>query len=328
MPIFREGAPIGAIALGQNASGGFTDTQIELLKTFAEQAVIAIASAETYRALQERTAALAQRNSEHGERIEQQSATIDVLKVMSGSPGDTRPVFELVVERAREFCNADYAAAALAQGGMLHLQAASGMTEGIAQGFAAMFPRSVGTDTLLGRAILSGAAMQSADVMADPEHFSHGGAVFPTRSVVAVPLWRGGSAIGALTLARWTQGECSATQMELLRTFADQAVIAITSAETYRAMQIRRADLQESLEYQTATSAVLKVIQADPRSIYSPYWMRWSKRRHGCAMQTWPILLVAKERRCTSRPIMGSHRNTKNISKRGVRRNSTLTHRP
>ena len=101
---------------------------------------------------------------------------------MSSSPGDARPVFELVVERARAFCNADYAAAALAQGGMLHLQAASGMTEGIAQGFAAMFPRSVGTDTLLGRAILSGATMQSADVMADPEHFSHGHAVFPTRS--------------------------------------------------------------------------------------------------------------------------------------------------
>ena len=77
---------------------------MELLQTFAEQAVIAIGSAETYRALQERTAALAQRNSEYGERIEHQSATIDVLKAMSASPGDTQPVFDLIAERVRAVC--------------------------------------------------------------------------------------------------------------------------------------------------------------------------------------------------------------------------------
>ena len=76
---------------------------MELLKTFAEQAVIAVGSAETYRALQERTAALAQRNSEFGERIEHQSATIDVLKEMSASPDDPQPVFEKIVQRARAF---------------------------------------------------------------------------------------------------------------------------------------------------------------------------------------------------------------------------------
>ena len=90
-----------------------SDSQVALLQTFAEQAVIAIGSAENYRELQERTAALAARNSEYGERIEQQSATIDVLKVMSASPGDTQPVFELIVERARAFCNADHANLAL-----------------------------------------------------------------------------------------------------------------------------------------------------------------------------------------------------------------------
>ena len=101
VPMLRAGTPIGAIALGRRVPGDFTATQVELLRTFAEQAVIAIGSAETYRELQERTAALAARNSEYGERIEQQAATIDVLKVMSASPGDARPVFELIVERAR-----------------------------------------------------------------------------------------------------------------------------------------------------------------------------------------------------------------------------------
>ena len=77
-------------------AGRFGETQVALLQTFAEQAVIAIGSAETYRELQERTAALAERNSEYGEQIEHQSATIDVLKVMSASPGDAQPVFELI----------------------------------------------------------------------------------------------------------------------------------------------------------------------------------------------------------------------------------------
>ena len=92
----------GRSPLGSRERGGFSDSQIELLKTFAEQAVIAITSAETYRALQERTAALATRNSEYGERIEHQAATIDVLKAMSASPGDPQPVFDLIVRlRAR-----------------------------------------------------------------------------------------------------------------------------------------------------------------------------------------------------------------------------------
>ena len=104
LPLLRDGAPIGAIALNRPAPGGFSDSQIELLKTFAEQAVIAIGSAETYRELQERTAALAQRNSEFGERIEQQSATIDVLKAMSASPDDTQPVFDLIARVRSRNC--------------------------------------------------------------------------------------------------------------------------------------------------------------------------------------------------------------------------------
>ena len=91
MPLLRDGAADRRHHRSTRRTGGFSDSQVELLKTFAEQAVIAISSAETYRELQARTAALAQRNSEYGERIEQQSATIDVLKAMSASPDDTQP---------------------------------------------------------------------------------------------------------------------------------------------------------------------------------------------------------------------------------------------
>src|SRR5262249_29652914 len=106
IPLLRGDAALGAILLGARDPGGFTDSPIKLLKTFAGHAVIAITSAETYRALQERTAALAQRNTEYGERIEHQSATIDVLQAMSASPGDPQPVFDLIVDRARDICDA------------------------------------------------------------------------------------------------------------------------------------------------------------------------------------------------------------------------------
>ena len=257
IPLMRGDVAIGALALGSRERGGFTKSQIELFKTFAEQAVIAITSAETYRALQERTAALAQRNSEYGERIEQQLATIDVLKVMSSSPGNAQPVFQLIVERARAFCGADQTNLALLDGDMLHLEA----TSGASASYPAQFPRPVDATSTFGRAIIGRDVVQMPDVLVDPDHFRttlHAGAT--VRAVVAVPLLRRGAPVGAIAMGRNIPGEFSATQMELLKTFAEQAVIAITSAETYRALRTRTSDLQEALEYQTATSDVLKVI--------------------------------------------------------------------
>src|SRR5262249_54585506 len=105
IPLMRNGVALGSFLINSEEPGGFTESQVALLQTFAEQAVIPSSSAETYRALQERTAALAQRNSEYGERIEHQSATIDVLKAMSGTPGDPQPAFDLIARRARELCN-------------------------------------------------------------------------------------------------------------------------------------------------------------------------------------------------------------------------------
>ena len=257
VPILRTGIPIGAIANIGYEAGGFSDAQVALLHTFAEQAVIAITSAETYRALQERTAALAARNSEYGERIEQQAATIDVLKVMSSSPGNAQPVFQLIVERARAFCGADQTNLTLLDGDILHLEA----TSGASAGYPAQFPRPVDATSTFGRAIIARDVVQTPDVLVDPDHFRRtSNAEATVRAVVAVPLLRRGAPVGAIAMGRNIPGEFSATQMELLKTFAEQAVIAITSAETYRALQTRTADLQESLEYQTATSDVLKVI--------------------------------------------------------------------
>ena len=123
VPLLRDGRVVGSITLGRAETGGFNDDEVALVQSFAEQAVIAIASAEALRALQERTAALGRRNSEYGERIEQQSATIDVLKVMSASPGNAQPVFELITRRALEFCGASGARLVEVEGGLRHLRA-------------------------------------------------------------------------------------------------------------------------------------------------------------------------------------------------------------
>ena len=220
-------------------------------------------SAETYRELQERTAALAARNSEYGERIEQQAATIDVLKVMSASPGDARPVFELIVERARSFCGADHATTALLRDDMLHLQAYSGMGAAyggtMQRGFRGRSTRracSAGrscratwcTDWITSRR--TGTTSQGRCTTAD------------FHSIVGVPLLREGTPIGAIALGRQAPGGFTDSQVALLQTFAEQAVIAITSAETYRALQNRTAELTRSVAELQALEEVLRAVNS------------------------------------------------------------------
>ena len=268
VPILRDDVPLGAITIGRPAMGPFSDSQVTLLQTFAEQAVIAITSAETYRELQERTEALAQRNSEFGERIEQQSATIDVLKAMSASPDDAQPVFDLITGRAQQLCNSRGASIYEYDGELVHVRstAAFGGVDPVASsGFAAAFPMAPTRGTIAGRAILDKRVIHVRDMDADPD-------LLPivrdlvvrdagVKSVLAIPLLRDGVAIGAFLMNANAAGGFSDSQLALLQTFAEQAVIAISSAETYRALRTRTSDLQGlHLNTSLATSDVLKVI--------------------------------------------------------------------
>jgi GAF domain-containing protein len=259
VPLRKDGTLLGHIAAHRLEVCPFVEHEIVLLESFAAQAVIAMENARLLSELQERTAALAERNSEYGERIEQQSATIDVLKVMSASPGDPQPVFDLIVERARVFCGADHISLELLDDDMLGLAAYTSISEAWMREYPDSFPKPLSTASIMGRAILMRASAQIVDIFDDPEYGRKALGAW-ARSTVAVPLLRAGAAIGAIGIGRPLPGEFAAAQMELLQTFAEQAVIAISSAETYRALQTRTADLQESLEYQTATSDVLKVI--------------------------------------------------------------------
>ena len=231
-----------------------TDTSAIIAALRAEREAGLVREAALAEELAARTAELLERKSKFDERIEYQAATLDVLRAMSASPGDPQPVFQLIVERARAFCDADQANLALLDGDMLQLQARSGSSAS----YPAQFPRPVDATSTFGRAIIAGDVVQMPDVLVDPDHFRNAEAT--VRAVVAVPLLRRGAPVGAIAMGRNTPGEFSVTQMELLKTFAEQAVIAITSAETFHALQTRTGDLQELLEYQTATSDVLKVI--------------------------------------------------------------------
>jgi GAF domain-containing protein/nitrogen-specific signal transduction histidine kinase len=255
----RNGEAIGAINITRRQTGEFSQAQIELLQVFANQAIIAITSAETYLALQERTAALAQRNSEYGERIDQQSATIDVLKVMAATPGDPQPAFDLIVRRAQELCNGWASGIAEFDGELIHLRAWHGPDRAAAQPYASLFPMALTSGSLVSRAIRERQIVHVRDADAKPDILASVRKL-GVKSLLAYPLLRDGGAIGVIALTAMAPGGFSESQIELLKTFAEQAVIAITSAETYRALQVRTADLQQSLEYQTATSEVLKVI--------------------------------------------------------------------
>lgn len=209
--------------------------------------------------LQARTSALAQRNSEYDERIEHQSATIDVLKAMSGSPGDPQPAFDLIVRRAQELCDSWGAGLAEFDGELVHFRAYHGVNPAAIRPYASLFPMALTRVSIVSRAIMDKQIVHVRDTDAEPELLQ---SVRDTglRSILALPLLRGNEAIGAIALSGMEPGGFSDSQLELLKTFAEQAVIAITSPETYRALQTRTSDLRETLEYQTATSDVLNVI--------------------------------------------------------------------
>jgi GAF domain-containing protein/nitrogen-specific signal transduction histidine kinase len=205
--------------------------------------------------------ALATRNSEFGERIEYQAATLDVLRAMSASPGDPQPVFDLIVERARDLCEGYGATVLEFDGSLLLHRASTGIDDNpaIRDALIAAYPKAPERSWPIDLAVLERRPIVVDDYEAEPNldpalrNLTH-------KSVVALPLMRGEVAIGALALGGRERGGFSDSQIGLLKTFAEQAVIAITSAETYRALQTRTSDLQETLEYQIAISDVLKVI--------------------------------------------------------------------
>jgi signal transduction histidine kinase len=246
VPLVREDAVIGTIALRRTDAQLFTERQVSLLQTFADQAVIAI---ENTRLL-----------NELRESLQQQTATADVLKVISRSAFDLQVVLDTLTESAAHLCDADMGTIARQKGEAYYLTTAYGYPPDVIE-YVKTIPHERGRGSVVGRTVLAAKTVHVIDVLADPEYTNlEMQQKLGYRTVLGVPLLREGNPIGVISLVRRSVQPFTEKQIELVTSFADQAVIAIENVRLFDEVQARTEELSESLQQQTATADVLKVI--------------------------------------------------------------------
>ncbi len=241
VPMLKEDSLVGVIAIFRQTVRPFTDKQIDLVTSFASQAVIAI---ENGRLLSE----LRLRTDDLSESLQQQTATADVLKVISRSAFDLKSVLTTLTELAQALCGASLGIICLRDDDVMRLQAESGCTQAFID-FMHANPIRPGRDTITGRVFMDGRPVHVPDVQADPEYnFGPAPVLGHYRAVLAVPLMRDGAVEGTLLLGRPEAGPFSQRQIDLVQTFADQAVIAIENVRLFEQVQERTRELSLSLE--------------------------------------------------------------------------------
>jgi GAF domain-containing protein len=265
VPMWKEDELTGSFTVYRQEVRPFTDKQIELVKNFAAQAVIAIENTRLLNELRQRTDELGQRTTDLTEALEQQTATSEVLQVISRSPGDLEPVFASMLENAVRLCDAKFGIMNFPERGGLRPVA----THNVPESFAILRDKVVhfGPKHPLTRA----AATKQVVHIPDLELYADEDAVIAkfrkltgARTILHVPMLKDEELVGIVSIYRQQVRPFTDKQVDLVKTFADQAVIAIENARLLNELRQRTTDLTESLEQQTATSEVLQVISSSP----------------------------------------------------------------
>src|SRR2546425_4358508 len=260
VPMLKDGEVIGVLSLWRRTVSPFSAPHVELLKTFADQAVIAVENVRLFTELREKNRALSEAHAQVSEALDQQTATADILRVISRSPTDLQPVLAAIVESGARLCEASHGSVYRVEGGVLRHSAAYGSVRGsVAVGESLPIDRG----STPGRAVIACSTVHVADAQSDAEASPAVEAFVRragVRTVLGVPLLRDGEAIGAILIRRTEVRAFSDKHISLLRTFADQAVIAIENVRLFKELEARNGELRVALEQQTATSELLKVI--------------------------------------------------------------------
>src|SRR5262249_26730093 len=261
VPLLREGELVGVIAIWRREVRPFEDQQIALVRTFADQAVIAIENTRLLNELRERTDDLS-------ESLEQQTATSEVLKVISSSTGELQPVFETMLENATRLCAAKFGNLYLCEGDAFRTIAMHNVPPAFAEARKREPVFRPGPGGMLYRVARSKTPVHIPDVFEDEGYIARQPMFVSAvelggfRSMLAVPMLKDGSLVGVIVIYRQEVGNFTDKQIELVKNFAAQAVIAIENARLLNELRQRTDDLSEALEQQTATSEVLKVISS------------------------------------------------------------------
>jgi signal transduction histidine kinase len=255
VPLLKGDALVAVLALWRLEVRPFTDEQIEFVATLADQLVVAIENGRLFQELEAR-------NRELRESLEQQTATGEILRVIASSPTTIEPVFDTILRSGVRLCGGLFGVAFRFDGELIHLAAHYNQTPESLKFLSRHFPAPVDERTSTGRAIRAGTAIQIVDQEADdtPSVVRQMARELGFGSSLAVPMLRDGCPIGAINIARRERRPFSEREIELVKTFAAQAVIAIENVRLFN-------ETTEALERQTATAEILKVISASPTDV-------------------------------------------------------------
>jgi GAF domain-containing protein/DNA-binding response OmpR family regulator len=253
VPLLREGVAIGTVLVRRTEVKPFVDKEIALLQTFADQAVIAIENVRLFNETKEALHKVEERTAELTESLEYQTAISQVLRVISESPTDVVPVFEAILESATRLFGEPLAAALRFDGRLVHLVATRNWPTAAVVDANRLYPAPPNPKMMSGRVILSGQVKVEEDTFLDPDYDQTAAHAGGWRRMLGAPLLKDGAPVGAIVMAWPDPGATPQRQIDLLKTFADQAVIAI---ENVRLLN----ETKEALERQTATANVLKAI--------------------------------------------------------------------